>query len=83
MLTRRKPKTGRESPLLRRWRVALAEAQTSESEWARTRGRSQGHVGQVVAGARVSKVLMDEITAFIDQQERALAVRLKVAVTAA
>jgi predicted transcriptional regulator len=67
-----------ETPLAKRWRVALAEAEMTESAWAEAVGVTQSHVGQVVRGDRESDRLMQKITEFIAEQERALAHRLKV-----
>jgi hypothetical protein len=62
--------------LLKRWRVALAEAGITETEWAIHHGVTQSHVGQVVKGGRDSARLTEVILAFIEDQERNLAKRL-------
>lgn len=71
-------KTAHDPDLRRRWRVALAHAELTESEWARERGLTPSHVRQVTAGDRESAVLEPEIRAFIAARERMIAAELQV-----
>lgn len=69
--------------LYRRWRVALADAGTTNRAWAINRGLTPSHVRQVVlgVGGRESRALLEEIVHWIEGREAVLAKRL--AVTAA
>ena len=65
-----------EPPRYRRWKVALAEADTREADWARAHCWTPSHVAQVVRGKRESAPTLDVVMAFIEAQERALFARL-------
>lgn len=47
-----------------RFRKALVDAGMSQAAWARATGVSPAHLSQVLAGKRVSVVLVEKIDAF-------------------
>ncbi|MCO4101079.1 MAG: hypothetical protein HEQ38_17130 [Gemmatimonas sp.] len=70
------------TPLVRRWRVALAEAGLDQETWATAHGWTAGHVQQVIAGKRESSQVTASVTEFIEEQERALTARIQAAAAA-
>lgn len=66
--------------LVRRWKVALANAGLKQAEWAAQHGWSENHVGQTVAGKRESVHVMGAVVPFIEAQERLIADRSRSAV---
>ncbi len=63
------------APLIRRWKVSLANAGMKQAEWSAQFDWTDSHVSQVVAGKRESTHVMERVMAFIDQQERLIARR--------
>jgi hypothetical protein len=61
--------------LVRRWKVALANAGLKQAEWSARYDWTENHVGQVVAGKRVSVHVMQRVMPFIEEQERLIARR--------
>lgn len=57
-------------PLPRRkaFRAALALADTTQTEWARSQGITPEHVSQVLAGKRESRRLIEKVDEFIASQ---------------
>jgi hypothetical protein len=73
----RKPSTLVAGPeLRRRWRVALADAETHEAAWAESRGVSKNHVREVVLGLRKSEHLLAQVIAYVRDRERRIAARI-------
>ncbi len=62
--------------LRRRWRVALADAETHESAWAQERGVTGNHVREVVLGLRKSEHLLAQVIAFVRDRERRIVARV-------
>lgn len=62
--------------LHKRWRLALTDAEMTETEWADARGFTQSHVHQVVKGDRRAELLLDEIERWIEERERMIGARL-------
>ncbi len=67
----------RETPLVRRWKVALSNAGLKQAEWARLFDWTESHVSQVVAGKRESTHVIDRVTVFINEQEQLIAKRAR------
>ncbi len=66
----------RSTPLLRRWKVALANAGMHQAEWAKQFGWTDSHVSQVVSGKRESVHVVEQVTSFIETQEQLIAARV-------
>ena len=62
-------------PLIRRWKVALANAGMKQAEWSAQFDWTESHVGQVVAGKRESTHVMAKVAEFIGAQEKLIARR--------
>ncbi len=62
--------------LHRRWRVALADAETNAEAWAITRGISGNHLREVVLGLRKSEHLLRDVIDFVEVRERMIAKRV-------
>ncbi len=76
------PRSRKPSPLVagpelrRRWRVALADAETHETAWAESRGVTGNHVREVVLGLRKSEHLLAQVIAFVRDRERQIVARI-------
>lgn len=68
--------------LRRRWRVALADAETHEAGWAESRNVSKNHVREVVLGLRKSEHLLAQVIAFVRDRERRIVARVTADVAA-
>lgn len=75
-----KARKNRTNLLVRRWKVALANAGLKQAEWAAQHGWSENHVGQTVAGKRESVHVLNAVLPFIAAQERLIADRSRSAV---
>lgn len=62
--------------LRRRWRVALADAETSEKAWAEDRDLSANHVREVVLGIRKSDQVLRAVIDFVRIREKQIAKRI-------
>lgn len=78
----KRARKNRETPLVRRWKVALKNADMTQAEWAQQYGWTESHVGQTVAGKRESSHVIERVSAFIEEQERLIAQRVGSAMSA-